>query len=80
LSAPQTFGTEVVQKVGQMKTTPEHDARIAKMTFASVYPHYISKVEINGRTKDELNKVIEWLTRCHLKKSQPSPISKHYGQ
>ncbi len=44
------------------KTTPEHDARIAKMTFASVYPHYVNKVEKKGRTKSELHEVIEWLT------------------
>lgn len=44
------------------KTTPEHDARIAKMTFASVYPHYITKVERKGRTKEELHQVIAWLT------------------
>jgi hypothetical protein len=45
-----------------MKTTSEHDERIAKMTFASVYPHYVTKVEKKGRTKDELHQVIEWLT------------------
>ena len=45
-----------------MATTPEHDERIAKMTFASVYPHYITKVEKKGRTKEELYEVIEWLT------------------
>jgi hypothetical protein len=45
-----------------MKTTPEHDERIAKMTFASVYPHYVKKVETKGRTKKELHQVIEWLT------------------
>lgn len=38
------------------------DERIAKMTFASVYPHYLSKVERKGRTKTELNEVISWLT------------------
>ncbi len=43
-------------------TTPEHDARIAKMTFASVYPHYVNKVEKKGRTRAELHEVIEWLT------------------
>ncbi|MCG8603747.1 DUF2200 domain-containing protein, partial [bacterium] len=53
-----------------MKTTPEHDARIAKMTFASVYPHYITKVEGKGRTKDELHQVIEWLTGFDDKKLQ----------
>ncbi|MCB0382867.1 MAG: DUF2200 domain-containing protein [Psychroserpens sp.] len=45
-----------------MKTTPEHNERIAKMTFASVYPHYVSKIEKKGRTKEELHQVIEWLT------------------
>ena len=45
-----------------MKVTDKHNERIAKMTFASVYPHYIAKVEKQGRTKDELHKVIEWLT------------------
>jgi hypothetical protein len=45
-----------------MNTTKTHDERIAKMTFASVYPMYVAKVEKKGRTKDELNQVIEWLT------------------
>ena len=45
-----------------MNTTPEHDQRIAKMTFSSVYPHYVTKVEKKGRTKEELHRVIEWLT------------------
>jgi hypothetical protein len=45
-----------------MTTTPEHDARIAKMIFASVYPHYVTKVENKGRTKAELHQVVEWLT------------------
>ena len=45
-----------------MATTPEHDARIAKLTFASVYPHYVTKVEKKDRTIDELHQVIEWLT------------------
>lgn len=45
-----------------MKTTPEHDARVAKMIFASVYPHYVNKVEKKGRTKEELHQVIRWLT------------------
>ena len=51
-----------------MKTTPEHNERIAKMTFASVYPHYITKVESKGRTKGELHQVIEWLTGFDDKK------------
>ena len=45
-----------------MKVTPEHNERMAKMTFAAVYPHYITKVEKKGRTKEELHQVIEWLT------------------
>ncbi len=45
-----------------MKVTAEKNEKIAKMTFASVYPHYVNKVEKKGRTKDELHKVIEWLT------------------
>jgi len=53
-----------------MKTTPEHDKRIAKMIFASVYPHYITKVESKGRTKKELHQVIEWLTGFDNKKLQ----------
>jgi hypothetical protein len=53
-----------------MKTTAEHDARMAKMTFASVYPHYITKVEKKGRTKEELHQVIEWLTGYELNELQ----------
>lgn len=53
-----------------MKTTPEHDERMAKMTFASVYPHYLTKVEKKGRTKEELFQVIEWLTGFDKKKQQ----------
>jgi len=45
-----------------MKSTGHHDERMAKMTFASVYPHYLAKVEKKGRTKEELHQVIEWLT------------------
>lgn len=45
-----------------MNNTSHHDERIAKMTFASVYPHYVTKVEKKGRTKEELHQVIEWLT------------------
>lgn len=45
-----------------MKTTQEHNERMAKMTFASVYPHYVNKVVSKGRTKEELHQVIKWLT------------------
>jgi hypothetical protein len=45
-----------------MKVTKEHNERIANITFAAVYPHYITKVEKKGRTVEELNQVIHWLT------------------
>ena len=45
-----------------MKTTPEHNERFTKMTFASVYPLYINKIERKGRKVQELDQVIEWLT------------------
>ena len=45
-----------------MNNSNNHDERIAKMTFASVYPHYVTKVEKKGRTKEELHLVINWLT------------------
>ncbi|MEP6856143.1 MAG: DUF2200 domain-containing protein [Pedococcus sp.] len=37
-------------------------SRIFTVSFASVYPHYVTKVERKGRTKAELDQVIEWLT------------------
>ena len=45
-----------------MKTTKEHNERIAKMTFATVYPLYVNKIEKKGRSIQELHQVIEWLT------------------
>jgi hypothetical protein len=45
-----------------MQTNPTHDAKIAAMTFAAVFPHYVTKVERKGRTKRELLSVITWLT------------------
>lgn len=45
-----------------MNTTPEHNERVRTMSFASVYPHYIKKVESKGRTVVELHEVICWLT------------------
>ncbi len=43
-------------------TTPEHNRKVAAITFASVYPHYVNKVVGKGRTIEELHCVIEWLT------------------
>ena len=45
-----------------MKNMQGADERIARMTFASVYPHYLAKVERKGRTREELDLVISWLT------------------
>ncbi len=45
-----------------MNQSASHDERFAKMTFASVYPLYVAKVERKGRTKEELHQVIKWLT------------------
>jgi len=57
-------------KLHIMETSPKHDEKIANMTFASVYPHYITKVEKKGRTKEELHQVIEWLTGFNERKLQ----------
>ena len=53
-----------------MKSTTHHDTRMAQMTFASVYPLYLAKVEKKGRTKEELHQVIEWLTGYDEKRLQ----------
>ncbi|MGE5457165.1 MAG: DUF2200 domain-containing protein [Methanococcaceae archaeon] len=47
-----------------------HNQSIAKMTFASVYPMYLTKVQKKGRTREELHQVIEWLTGFDNKKLQ----------
>lgn len=53
-----------------MTTTDKHNERIAKMTFASVYPMYVEKIEKKGRTKEELHQVIAWLTGFDNQKLQ----------
>lgn len=53
-----------------MTTTKEHDERFANLTFASVYPLYVAKVEKKGRTREELHQVIAWLTGFTEKKLQ----------
>lgn len=53
-----------------MNNAKNHNHRIAKMIFASVYPMYLAKVEKKGRTKEELHQVIEWLTGFDNKKLQ----------
>ena len=51
-----------------MEVTATHNERIAKMTFATVYPLYITKIQKKGRTIKELHQVIEWLTGFDDKK------------
>ena len=53
-----------------MDNSNTHNQRIAKMTFASVYPMYVAKVEKKGRTKKELHQVVQWLTGFDDKKLQ----------
>ncbi|MBL7859577.1 MAG: DUF2200 domain-containing protein [Cyclobacteriaceae bacterium] len=53
-----------------MNISDTHHQRIATMTFASVYPMYVAKVEKKGRTKEELHEVITWLTGFNNKKLQ----------
>lgn len=53
-----------------MKNSNTHNQRIAKMTFASVYPMYLEKIEKKGRTIEELHKVITWLTNFDRQKLQ----------
>jgi hypothetical protein len=53
-----------------MNNSDTHNQRIAKMTFASVYPLYLAKIEQKGRTREELLKVIEWLTNFDNEKLQ----------
>jgi len=49
-------------KIQFMNNSNTTDQRIAKMSFATVYPLYLAKVEKKGRTKEELHQVITWLT------------------
>lgn len=45
-----------------MKNSNTQNQRIANLTFASIYPMYLAKIEKKGRTKEELHQVITWLT------------------
>ena len=61
-----------------MNTKNNHDERMAKMNFSSVYPYYLAKVERKGRTKKELHEVIRWLTgysESELKKFIKTPVT-----
>ena len=45
-----------------MEVTHEKNKKVGEMTFASIYPLYLNKIQKKGRTKDELNSIINWLT------------------
>ena len=45
-----------------MKVTPKKNEQVANMIFGSIYPHYLNRLEKNGRTKEELDEVIKWFT------------------
>lgn len=47
-----------------------NNTRIYRMSFASVYPHYINKAEKKGRTKAEVDEIIFWLTGYNEKTLQ----------
>ena len=53
-----------------MQVTPEKNEKVAQMVFSSIYPHYLKRIEKNGRTKQELDQVIEWLTGFDEQKLQ----------
>jgi len=44
------------------EVTQEKNDQVAKMNFGAIYKHYLNRIEKNGRTKQELDQVISWLT------------------
>ena len=56
-------GSEIYQgNIPESAKNMNNNARVYRMSFASVYPHYIQKAEKKGRTKAEVNEIIFWLT------------------
>jgi hypothetical protein len=45
-----------------MKVSLEKNEKVAQMVFGSIYPLYLNRLKKKGRTKEELNQVIEWFT------------------
>lgn len=45
-----------------MEVTAKKNEQVANMVFAKIYPFYLNRIIKNGRTKEELNQVIKWLT------------------
>ncbi len=61
---------QIISTLHIMNISDTHHQRMANMTFASVYPMYVEKVKKKGRTEEELQQVIEWLTGFDLTKQQ----------
>jgi hypothetical protein len=59
-----------INQTQSMKNSGTQDERFAKMSFATVYPLYLAKVEKKGRTEEELYQVIQWLTGLNKKQLQ----------
>lgn len=58
----RSAGASEIKEGKIMVESDQQNERIAKMTFASVYPHYLAKIEKKNRTEKELHEVIQWLT------------------
>jgi hypothetical protein len=59
-----------------LKISDEQNNKIAKMSFGTVYPLYVAKVERKGRTEAELIQVISWLTGLDEKQLRKSAADK----
>ncbi len=44
------------------EVTTEKNEKIAQLNFGLIYPHYLNRIKKHGRTKEELDQVILWLT------------------
>jgi hypothetical protein len=62
IAVPSRAGGDRLGTLVPLLTTLIGMSRIFTVSVASVYPHYVTKVERKGRTREELNEVIEWLT------------------
>ena len=61
-----------------MNNSNTNNQRIAKMSFASVYPMYLAKVEKKGRTKEELQNGVELKCELHFENTEPYEIEYIY--
>lgn len=52
------------------EVTTKKNEQVANMIFSSIYPHYLNRIEKNGRTQEELNQVMKWFTGYDSNKLQ----------